>query len=67
VKKVNKGGRPKEIEGKTIRVTYNLKLAQADFIAFEAEKMGVSESEIMRCLIDYVIAQYEAVRRTSVR
>jgi hypothetical protein len=64
--KKNKGGRPKEIEGDTVRVTYNLKLAQADFIAFEAEKLGVSESEIVRCLIDYVIAQYEAVRRTSI-
>lgn len=61
----NKGGRPKEIEGDTVRVTYNLKTEQANFVVVEAKKMGVSESEIMRCLIDYVIAQYD-VRRTSV-
>lgn len=48
-----------------MRVTYNLKTEQANFVVVEAKKMGVSESEIMRCLIDYVIAQYD-VRRTSV-
>lgn len=63
--KKNKGGRPKEIKGDTVRVTYNLKIEQANFVVVEAKKMGVSESEIMRCLIDYVIAQYD-VRRTSV-
>lgn len=45
--KKNKGGRPKEIEGDTVRVTYNLKTEQANFVVVEAKKMGVSESEIM--------------------
>jgi hypothetical protein len=56
--KKNKGGRPKEIKGETIRCCYNLTLIQANFIVAHAVKNEVSESEMMRALIDYVMAQY---------
>lgn len=55
--KKNKGGRPKHIKGETIRVTYNITVEQANFILKQAETRGISESEAMRGLIDYVMAQ----------
>lgn len=57
--KKNKGGRPKEIDGETIRVTYNLTIDQADFVLKQAKMRGIKKSEAMRGLIDYVIAQFE--------
>lgn len=58
-----KTGRPKTIKGKTIRVTYNITVDQANFIVDEATKHAVTESKIMRGIIDYVIAQYKFMGR----
>lgn len=58
-----KVGRPKTIKGDTIVVSYNLTLEQANFIVDEAAKNEVTESEIMRGLIDYVMAQYKQLGR----
>ena len=58
-----KVGRPKTIDGDTIVVTYNVTVEQANFIVDQATENGVTESEIMRGLIDYVRAQYRKVGR----
>jgi hypothetical protein len=60
-KKKNQGGRP-NVLGDTVRVTYNLTLIQANFIVAQAMKNEATESEMMRALIDYVMAQYAVDR-----
>ena len=65
MKKKNKGGRPKEIDGETTRVSYYLTVVQANFVIMEAEKQGVSESEIVRGLIDYMRANAESMKKSS--
>lgn len=63
-KKKKRGrGRPKTIKGETIRVSYNITVAQANFIVDEAEKSEATESEILRGMIDYIMAQYKQAGR----
>jgi len=61
MKKKKKPG-PKPLINGTRR-TYNISLNNALFVRALAEAEGVTESEIMRGLIDYVQAQYEQVGR----
>lgn len=58
-----KGGRPNEIGEETIRRTYNITVFQANFIIAQAKQAGVTESAMMRELIKYVMAQYQAAGR----
>jgi hypothetical protein len=51
-------GRPKEIKGDTLRCCYNLTLLQANFIVAQANKHEVTESEMLRTFLDYLMAQY---------
>lgn len=62
-KKKRRVGRPKTIKGDTIRVSYNITVVQANFIVDEAAKLDVTESEIMRGVLSYVMAQYKQVGR----
>lgn len=62
-KKKRRVGRPKTIKGDTIRVSYNITVAQANFIVDEAAKSEATESEILRGMIDYIMAQYKQVGR----
>ena len=63
--KKNKGGRPKEIQGETTRVTYYLTVEQAEFIVEKAVENSVSESEIVRSYIDYLRSHTEILRKGS--
>lgn len=56
-------GRPKSINGDTIVAAYNITVKQANFIVDQALAAEVTESEIMRALIDYVMAQYKQAGR----